>query len=561
MPGACTHRLLTRDMVERAQPRQARASARTNRTSASVSYTRRASDRHDRTSAQLWRSAVNPFTNGKWEGSGVTFDIVVPKERALGVAPENGSEVRGLLDRPEGRTRCTGPLTTALPARGAPISAELASVGDFSATWPDATRLFDRGDGFMSYLARVRCGWNGSVLLLLASAGLHCGSGSDELTPTDAADPQRPSPGSAPRPSPAPDPTPTPGPSPGPVPTPSPGPAPTPSPIPDPAPTPMAQTPPVIPITPVPSPQLPTPGAVSTAGYVGGGGGVSYPPVSDIALIGSTVYALDTSGCIRPSTATVEEADDCAAPSFLRITDPIVGSETRFVSDGARGFFIAAPQQPGTPGALVFADLDGNVRSLLGALDFGESEGNIAVLTVGGTTEVYALTREPDLTYRVLVFDAALVPTRTIVVDPALSITGPQNIFVDAAGGIYVACTGTPKLFRLTQQGELDPSFQLSGFSASNELVNPVDIAVNADGLVFVADRGSDQDPRGALHILDRTGALQAATFTTNPTFPFSQLRAVTLGSDGTLYVYDASSFPVDESTTGQALFIFKKTQ
>jgi hypothetical protein len=291
--------------------------------------------------------------------------------------------------------------------------------------------------------------------------------------------------------------------------------------------------------------------------YMGSGGGVTYPPVFDIAILGETIYALDTSGCIRPSTATLDEATDCLAPSF-RVQDPPVGIGARIASDGSGGFYLAAPQQEGF-GALLFVDLTGNVNALRGQFDFGGGEANIAVLGRGASIEVYVLDRDGAEGYRIQVFNAALELQRTLpVITDGVPLDNPKGISVDSNGSIYVVWTVAPQVVRLTSTGALDATFKLSGFSEKDQIVNPVDIALTADGSVVVADAGSEGGP-GLLRFFDTTGALLPIQLTSSPAFNFPALTAIAIAENGAIYVYDSTSFP--EGEPSQALFEFRRQE
>jgi hypothetical protein len=332
-------------------------------------------------------------------------------------------------------------------------------------------------------------------------------------------------------------------------------------PVTPPAPPEMPPAPPVSPVVAPPTiPSVPTLPTAPTS-YVGGGGGVAYPPVVDISFDGSTLFALDTTGCIRPTTADYAAIGDCRAAGFAEMTSLLalnlqlslsIDTSSRFVADGAGGFYVAVSQY-NAPDALVFVDLYGNVRARTEAFDLVNGEANIALSKSAGATEVFVLDRGP-VGYRIQAFNQDLTPFREIAVDAALAAATPTNIFLDSNGAFYVLSSTEPKLARLTATGEIDPTFALSGFSVENELARPVDLEMSPDGFLIVADAG--QYPReAALRLLDRNGALQATSFSTVPPFTFPGLRALAFAPDGTLLVYDTMSYA--ELPGNQGLFTF----
>lgn len=142
-------------------------------------------------------------------------------------------------------------------------------------------------------------------------------------------------------------------------------------------------------------------------------------------------------------------------------------------------------------------------------------------------------------------------------------LAGPAGIAVDADGNVYVAAMDAQQVGKIDTNGQLTViagdgtrNTPIPGTATSSPLKDPVALAVNAAGDVFIADSGNhtiDKVSGGVLSIFAGTGTLGAPTVgpATN-----SDLDAEMLAIDasGNLYNADSNGNVVEKITPGGQL-------
>lgn len=136
---------------------------------------------------------------------------------------------------------------------------------------------------------------------------------------------------------------------------------------------------------------------------------------------------------------------------------------------------------------------------------------------------------------------------------PAARFSFPQAVVADSAGYLYVADTGNSTIRRITPAGEVTTMAGLAGSTGSSDgsgsaarFDRPASLAIDADGNLFVADRGTHVirkiTPAGVVTTVagspDRPGSTDGIGWLAR----FSSPSAIALDAAGNLYVASGST-------------------
>ena len=159
---------------------------------------------------------------------------------------------------------------------------------------------------------------------------------------------------------------------------------------------------------------------------------------------------------------------------------------------------------------------------------------------------------------RVLAFDVATGVLNSTFTTSQPALNAPQGVVVDSLrGGMWVSDTGNSRVLRVSAAG----SVTLVVNSTSPSLSSPTGLAMDVNGHLFVANRGS----QCVLQLDGDTGATVRYFFTTNPTL--AGITAVVVSSDLRLFVADTAAnrvvvFDVSASAASHnALYTFSTKQ
>ena len=132
----------------------------------------------------------------------------------------------------------------------------------------------------------------------------------------------------------------------------------------------------------------------------------------------------------------------------------------------------------------------------------------------------------------------------------------PVGVAVDTGGNLYVADTGNNTLRKVTSGGVVTTLAGFAGQSGSADgtngtarFTNPTGVAVDSAGNVYVADAGNKTIRRitsgGVVTTLAGSAGLSGSADGTNSAARFSYPFGITVDSAGHLYVTDASNFTI----------------
>ncbi len=231
-----------------------------------------------------------------------------------------------------------------------------------------------------------------------------------------------------------------------------------------------------------------------------------YPDVAAMARAVSSRSSVDQSGVDELAPPRVEASAGAAAERTER------GTSLQFIHTQIIGTAGSAPGQFKAPRAVIATE-EGNVfvadtgnrrvqvfdhagrfvRELTGA---GEPFDMPLDLDTTPNWEVVVLDSKQGFIHR---FDRRGNPLGRFG-GPDAQLYNPRGLAAGADGSVYVADTGSARIVRMSQRGEVLRILGTSG-DAGERLTEPVDVAADADGFLFVTDV---QPPRVVW--LDREG-------------------------------------------------------
>lgn len=138
----------------------------------------------------------------------------------------------------------------------------------------------------------------------------------------------------------------------------------------------------------------------------------------------------------------------------------------------------------------------------------------------------------------------------------AASFRGPHGIAVDATGVVYVADTGNRAIRRITTAGTVT-TLTLAG----QNLIEPRGIAVDSAGQIIVADYGSHTlrsiSSSGVISTLAGTSGTPGTTDATGAAARFHYPSGVAIASTGVMYIADTDNDTIRAVSTGLAVTTF----
>jgi len=141
----------------------------------------------------------------------------------------------------------------------------------------------------------------------------------------------------------------------------------------------------------------------------------------------------------------------------------------------------------------------------------------------------------------------------------AASFTQPVGVAVDASGNVYVSDQGTNQIRKITPDGTVTTlagsgsSGSANGYGATASFYYPIDLAVDASGNVYVADSWNSLirkiTPGGVVSTFAGSGSIGHANGST-ATASFYGPQGVTVDAAGNVYVADTDNNLIREITT-----------
>jgi DNA-binding beta-propeller fold protein YncE len=142
----------------------------------------------------------------------------------------------------------------------------------------------------------------------------------------------------------------------------------------------------------------------------------------------------------------------------------------------------------------------------------------------------------------------------------------PADVAVDSVGNLYIADQGNNLIEKVIPSGTLSIIAGTPGSSGtptpgpatSSPLNNPLGVAVDSVGNLYIADQGNnvieEVTPSGTLSIIAGTGSLGAATPGPATSSPLSYPGAVAVVSPGNFYIADSSNSEVEHVTPATSI-------
>ncbi|MGO8687251.1 MAG: NHL repeat-containing protein [Candidatus Dormibacteria bacterium] len=147
----------------------------------------------------------------------------------------------------------------------------------------------------------------------------------------------------------------------------------------------------------------------------------------------------------------------------------------------------------------------------------------------------------------------------------------PSGVAVDAAGNVYIADSGNDVIEKVTPSGTLsvvagtgDPGKPTPGPATGSDLSDPLGVAVDAAGHVYIADTGNDVVEKvttsGMLSVVAGTGDQGAPTPGPATNSHLSGPGGVTVDAAGNLYIADSGNGVVEKVTRSGVLSVVAGT-
>lgn len=141
----------------------------------------------------------------------------------------------------------------------------------------------------------------------------------------------------------------------------------------------------------------------------------------------------------------------------------------------------------------------------------------------------------------------------------------PMGVAVDAAGNVYVTDTDNHTIRKIAPDGQVSTLAGAAGSpgrtdgpAATARFFNPVGIALDAAGTLYVTDTGNHTirriGPDGQVSTLAGTPGAPGSTDGAGPAARFNQPHALAVAADGTLYVADTGNHTVRRITPAGAV-------
>lgn len=120
-------------------------------------------------------------------------------------------------------------------------------------------------------------------------------------------------------------------------------------------------------------------------------------------------------------------------------------------------------------------------------------------------------------------------------------LSGPQGVFLNKDGSIYVADTNNSKIVRFQNlHGDLPTEFGAAG-SGEGQFSNPVSVALDAQGKIFVSDSGNAR----VIQMSDFAGSNFMSLSGTNGQ-SFNSIASLAIGSNNTIFIADSGAGVLD---------------
>ncbi|MBO9542876.1 SMP-30/gluconolactonase/LRE family protein, partial [bacterium] len=152
---------------------------------------------------------------------------------------------------------------------------------------------------------------------------------------------------------------------------------------------------------------------------------------------------------------------------------------------------------------------------------------------------------------------------RTMTTNAGAQFNSPMDVAVAADGTIYVADSSNHRIRKIAPDGTVttlagSSAGYVDGTGAAAKFVQPRGLAIGPDGNVYVADTGNHRirkvTPDGVVTTVAGTGVNSFADGAAKTAAKFSNPWDVVVAGDGTIYVADYGNYRVRKITTAGAV-------